>query len=160
MIRNTRASGRGRGVMAIAVLAFTLVVAACGGSTATASPAGSAGPLDLNGTTWLLTSYLSPDGTSYTVPSAVTPSLEFDDRTASGSGGCNTFSSPYQLEGQNLTIGPLAATKVACEEPILGVETAYFAAMDVVNQAAMLDDGRLQLWDSGGKTTLAFVPGS
>ena len=94
------------------------------------------------------------------MPGAVTPTMEFDDRTASGSGGCNTFSSPYTLEGDKLEMGPIATTMIACEEPILGVETAYFAALDVVNRAAILDDGELQLWDDTGKTTLGFVRGS
>jgi len=158
--RTTRPRGTRRLGLAITALAIALIAAACGSSTASPSASASAGPLNLNKTTWLLISYLSPDGTSYTVPSAVTPSLEFDDRTASGSGGCNTFSGPYQLDGENLKLGPIATTKVACEEPILAVETAYFAAMNVVNKAALLDNGRLQLWDARGKTTLVFVPGS
>jgi len=159
MIHSTR-SGPGRRVaLAVVALAISLTAAACGSSAATPSPLPS-GPLDLNGTTWLLLKYLSPDGTSATVPAAVTPTLEFDDRTASGSGGCNTFSSPYTLVGDTLEMGPIATTQIACEEPILSVETAYFAALDVVDRAAILDNGELQLWDSGGKTTLGFVRGS
>ena len=57
-------------------------------------------------------------------------------------------------------MGPIATTMIACEEPILGVETAYFAALDVVDRAAILDNGQLQLWDDTGKTTLGFVRGS
>jgi heat shock protein HslJ len=49
------------------------------------------------------------------------------------------------------------STMMACEEPILTVETAYMAALDVVDMAALLQDGSLQLWDSGGKTTLVFT---
>ena len=40
------------------------------------------------------------------------------------------------------------------------VEGAYLAALDVVDKVAILDDGKLQLWDDGGKTTLAFLKGS
>jgi heat shock protein HslJ len=159
MTHPARAGGRTRLATTVATLLLMLSVAACGSSDATASPQPS-GPLDLDDTVWLLVSYLSPEGTSYTVPSAVTPTLAFADGTASGSGGCNTFSSPYELTGEDLTMGPVASTKIACEEPIASVENAYFAALDVVNKAAMLDTGRLQLWDSGGKTTLVFVPGS
>lgn len=159
-MNRTARHGR-RLVIVIAAVVMALTVAACGTSSASPSPSPlPSGPLDLNGTTWLLLKYVSPDGTSYTVPGAVTPTMGFDDRTASGSGGCNTFSSPYQLEGDKLTMGPVATTKMACEEPIAGVETAYFAALDVVNRAAILDNGNLQLWDDGGKTTLAFVRGS
>jgi heat shock protein HslJ len=159
MIHSTRSGIARRLTPAVAALAIVLTVAACGTSAATPSPMPS-GPLDLNGTSWLLLRYLSPDGTSATVPAAVTPLLAFADGTASGSGGCNTFTAPYTLEGDKLELGPLATTMIACEEPILSVETAYFAALDVVNRAAMLDSGELQLWDDTGKTTLAFVSGS
>jgi heat shock protein HslJ len=159
MTPTTRHGRPGRLALAVATLAIALVAAACGSTAATPSPLPS-GPLDLNGTTWLLLKYVSPDGTTATVPGAVTPTIEFVDRTASGSGGCNTFSSPYQLEGDKLEMGPIATTMIACEEPILGVETAYFAALDVVNRAAILDNGELQLWDDTGKTTLGFVRGS
>jgi hypothetical protein len=49
---------------------------------------------------------------------------------------------------------------MACEEPMASVETAYLAALAVLDKAALLADGNLQLWDSGGKTTLIYVMGS
>ena len=159
MTHSSRSGVARRLALAVAALAIALSAAACGSSAATPSPVAS-GPLDLNGTSWLLLRYLSPDGTSATVPAAVTPIISFADGTASGSGGCNTFTAPYTLEGDQLEMGPLATTMIACEEPIAGVEAAYFAALDVVNRAAMLDSGELQLWDDTGKTTLAFVRGS
>jgi heat shock protein HslJ len=159
MIHSSRSGVARRLALAVAALAIALTTAACGTTAATPSPLPS-GPLDLNGTTWLLLRYLSPDGTSATVPAAVTPTIAFADGTASGSGGCNTFTSPYTLDGDKLEMGPLATTMIACEEPILGVETAYFAALDVVNRAAILESGELQLWDDTGKTTLGFVRGS
>jgi heat shock protein HslJ len=161
MTRTIPARAARRTLLAVAVLALALATAACGSAAASPSPSPlPSGPLDLNGTTWMLLKYVSPDGTSYTVPSAVTPIASFQDGTVSGSGGCNTFNGPYTLTGDQLTMGPLAATKMACEEPIASVETAYLAAMDVVNRAAILENGNLQLWDDGGKTTLAFVRGS
>jgi heat shock protein HslJ len=160
MIRMTRPRWS-RVTPALAALAVAFAVTACGSSSATASPAPTpAGPLTLAGTGWLLISYLSPDGTSYTVPSAVTPNIVFDATTASGKGGCNTFNAPYTLTGDNIKIGTLAGTKAFCEEPMGTVENVYFAALEAVNKAAMLDNGRLQLWDSTGKTTLQFVPAS
>jgi len=153
--------------MLLAVLA--ILVAACGSSAATptaapASAAPPAGPLELAGTSWRLTKYLSPDGAVFTVPAAVTPLAEFTADQMSGNTGCNTFNGPYTLgagnatDGQALELGPLMSTQMACEEPMAGVEAAYLAALDVVDMAAVLQDGSLQLWDSGGKTTLVFTP--
>ena len=156
-----------RSIRRVALLAsaaaIALAAAACGPGSATTAPsvapttAASAGVIELDGTSWRLTDYVSPDGSSYTVPSAILPLAEFNAGTMSGNAGCNTFTAPYSIDGDSFTVGPAASTKMACEEPIATVEAAYLAALAVVDKVAILDDGKLQLWDSGGKTTLAFV---
>ena len=151
--------------------ALAIVVAACstGGAASApasavasdaASPGGSVAALSLDGTTWFLTDYISPDGQSYTVPSAVTPQLAFADGQVSGNAGCNTFNGSYTVTGDAVELGPLVSTKMACEEPMASVEGAFLAALDSVDKVAILDDGKLQLWDDGGKTTLAFIKGT
>jgi heat shock protein HslJ len=150
-------------------LVVALMVGACTSAaptpaaTAAASPSaatGSAAPLALDGTTWLLTDYVSPDAAHFTVPAAVTPTAKFDAGTISGNAGCNTFSAPYTIQGDSITFGPAVSTKIACESPMSDVENAYLQALSVSDKVAILDDGRLQLWDSEGKTTLAFIKGS
>ena len=122
--------------------------------------AASAGPINVDGTSWRLTGYLGPDGAVYTVPAALTPLAAFADGTMSGNAGCNTFNAPYTIEGDTITLGPATSTKMACEEPMATVEAAYLAALAVVDKVAILDDGTLQLWDSAGKTTLQFIQAS
>ena len=139
--------------------AMALAVAACGSASPTPTPVPS-GPLELAGTRWVLIKYLSPDGDDVTVPASVTPTAEFTADTMSGRSGCNTFSAGYTLDGDNFTLTEVASTMMACEEPMASVETAYLAALAVLDKAALLDDGNLQLWDSGGKTTLIYVKGS
>jgi heat shock protein HslJ len=168
-MRTTTGSGVSRALRFGLGAILVLVVAACstGGAAsapasaaASASPGGSAAPLSLDGSTWLLTDYISPDGQSYTVPAAVTPQLAFADGQVSGNAGCNTFSGSYTVTGDGIELGPLMSTKMACEEPMATVEGAFLAALDSVDKVAILDDGKLQLWDDGGKTTLAFLKGS
>ncbi len=157
-----------RALSLIALAALVATLAACGGGAATASPSAStaasapasAGALDVNGTTWFLTDYISPDGAVFTVPAAVTPMLTFEGGNISGNAGCNTFNATYTITGDAVEIGPIMSTKMACEEPMSTVEGAYLAALDAVNKVAILDDGKLQLWDDGGKTTLAFIKGT
>ncbi len=139
--------------------ATALAVAACGSSSPTPTPVPS-GPLELAGTRWVLIKYLSPDGVAVTVPSSVTPTAEFTADTMSGRSGCNTFSAGYTLDGDSFTLTGISSTMMACEEPMASVEAAYLAALAVLDKAALLDDGNLQLWDSGGKTTLVYVKGS
>ena len=158
-------TGGARRAMSLGLVAVTaMLVAAC--STGAASPAPSAaaseavspaGPLSLDGTSWRLSDYVSPDGSVFTVPAAVTPLLAFQDGQLTGNAGCNTFNASYTVTGDAIEIGPVMSTKMACEEPMASVEAAYLAALEAVNKVAMLDDGKLQLWDDGGKTTLAFI---
>jgi heat shock protein HslJ len=148
------------------VIAAAAAVAACSGGAATPAPSASAaasasaGALELDGTSWLLTDYVSPDGAVFTVPAAVTPLLAFEGGNLTGNAGCNTLSSTYTVTGDAIEIGPIMSTKMACEEPMASVEGAYLAALESIDKVAILDDGKLQLWDDGGKTTLAFLKGS
>ena len=161
-------TGRGarRALSIVFAAAVVATVAACSGGAATpapsasAAPPASAGALELDGTSWLLTDYISPEGAVFTVPAAVTPLLAFDAGNLTGNAGCNTFNATYTVTGDVIEIGPIMSTKMACEEPMASVEGAYLAALESVDKVAILDDGKLQLWDDGGKTTLAFLKGS
>ncbi len=141
------------------VLATMLVlVGACGGASAT--PAPSLGPIELEGTKWLLVSYLSPTGTSFTVPSAVTPIATFEGgQLTAVTTGCNTANGPYTQDGTSIAIGPLATTRLACQEPMATVEAAYLQALSVVDTAVGNAD-RLVLRKADGFTALEFVRGT
>ena len=148
--------------------AMALAVTACSSASSTPAPtptpmptsAPSSAPLELAGTSWSLIEYASPSGEIFTVPAAVTPTAEFTADTMSGRAGCNTFNAGYTLDGDNFTLTGISSTMMACEGPVATVETAYLQALAVLDKAAMLDDGRLQLWDAEGKTTLVYVKGS
>ena len=147
---------------------MALAVAAC--SSASSTPAAtltprptsapSSAPLGLAGTSWSLIGYAAPSGEIFTVPTAVTPTAEFTADTMSGRAGCNTFNAGYTLDGDNFTLTGISSTMMACEGPVATVETAYLQALAVLDKAAVLDDGRLQLWDAQGKTTLVYVQGA
>ena len=165
-MRLSSSRGPRRALSLVFIAAVVATVAACSGGAATPSPSASAaasasaGALELDGTSWLLTDYISPDGALFTVPAAVTPLLAFEGGNLTGNAGCNTFSSTYTVTGDAIELGPIVSTKMACEEPMASVEGAYLAALESIDKVAILDDGKLQLWDDGGKTTLAFLKGS
>ena len=165
-MRLSSSRGPRRALSLVFIAAVVATVAACSGGAATPSPSASAaasasaGALELDGTSWLLTDYISPDGALFTVPAAVTPLLALEGGNLTGNAGCNTFSSTYTVTGDAIELGPIMSTKMACEEPMASVEGAYLAALESIDKVAILDDGKLQLWDDGGKTTLAFLKGS
>jgi heat shock protein HslJ len=136
------------------ILALVALVAACGGASAT--PAPSLGPIDLNGTSWRLIGYLSPTGTHFTVPAAVTPGATFKDGQWTGDTGCNQASGAFTQDGTSIAIGPITATKKACQDPMATVETAYLAAIATVD-TAVGNQSTLLLKKSDGFTALEFV---
>lgn len=82
------------------------------------------------------------------------------DGTISGSGGCNTYSGTYSTtDPDQLTIGPVAATEMACPEPAMEIEQMYFAALGKV-ATYRIEGTTLTLRDSAGATqaTFALVP--
>ncbi len=79
------------------------------------------------------------------------------DGTVSGTGGCNTYSGPFTTSGADqITIGPLAATEMACPEPAMEIEQMYFAALDNV-ATYQIDGTTLTLRDADGATQAAFT---
>ncbi len=138
----------------VTVLALVALVAACGGANATPSP--SLGPINLDGTSWRLIGYLSPTGTHFTVPAAVTPGAMFSGGQLKAQTGCNDANGPYTQDGTSIAIGPISSTRKACQDPIATVETAYLAALSVVD-TAVGNDSTLLLRQSSGFTALEFV---
>jgi heat shock protein HslJ len=151
MPRMIRVDRRRLVALAIGLMVVTLV-GACGSSSATASPAGPGG---IEGS-WRLLRYTTPDGREFTVPAAVTPGITFANGTASGNAGCNTFTGPYTINGGTIAIGPLATTKMACQDPMATVETAYLQALDQVTEVSA-DGDNLKLSAPGDRPALVFV---
>jgi putative lipoprotein len=127
-----------------ALLCLTvLALAACGGEDD-----GDAGGPPLEGTEWTLASGVDD------VPDDAVPTLMLDDGTASGSGGCNNYTGPYEVDGDSLTIGPIAGTMMACEEPKMTVETTYLQALEATDAWSV--DGSELVLSSNGDETLRF----
>ena len=150
----------------IVALAALLVVSACsstGGQTgspstsANASPAASAASgSGLEGALWRLTEYLGPDGNAIPVPETVSASATFVDGTVSGNAGCNDYTGGYTVDGDKLTIGPLAATKKACGPAESTVETVFLTAMGRVATYAV-SSTTLELKTAESKVGLTFT---
>ena len=107
---------------------------------------------------WEVTSYYA--GTAITsVLGGVTMTAEFEDGTVSGNTGCNSFNGPYEIDGQNITIGPLASTLAACPTPELSTqETNYLNALQLAKTFQVTGD-QLDLFREGGTYAVSFVSG-
>lgn len=90
-------------------------------------------------------------------PEGVEAFVQFGaDGRLTGLGGCNRFSGSYSIDGDNLTIGPVAATRMACPEPAMAAEAALFAAFDAAASFSR-DEADLNLLDADGVPVAAFA---
>ncbi|MCB2114258.1 MAG: META domain-containing protein [Parvularculaceae bacterium] len=64
---------------------------------------------------------------------------------ASGLGACNHFSGSYELTGEGLSFGPLAATEKACPPAVMDQETRFFGALAATDRFEMDETGALIL---------------
>ena len=146
----------------IGVVAVALLGGACGSSGAGSSPNPSAsgetsgatlGAIELVGTSWTL---VDIDGI---VPAnagrGVTLEFRADGR-AGGTAGCNTYNGSYTVDGAGISFGPLISTKMACEQPLMTLETTYLAGLQAATTYGMDGSGNLVLQ---GTATLTFSPG-
>jgi heat shock protein HslJ len=87
---------------------------------------------DLSGTSWEPTSYNNGKQAVTGVLAGTTLTADFGkDGTLSGNSGCNTYSGGYKVNGNKITIGPLASTMMACSDPagVMEQEAQYLAAL-------------------------------
>ena len=130
-----------------------LVLAACDSTASTegTTPEPASAAADLAGTSWTV---VSVGGAPVVEGSGA--NLAFDSAgNVSGSTGCNSVSGTYALDGPSLTFGPLATTRMACEDALMAQETAVLDALAAVEGWGVDADGNLHL--TGG-TELVLAP--
>jgi heat shock protein HslJ len=109
----------------------------------------------LEDTLWELKGYLDEAGTLVGVLPGTQITVEFRAGQVAGSAGCNRYFGSYQLDANNLTLGPLGTTMMVCETDVGGQERLYLAALEKVASYRIVD-GLLELVDAGGNTVLTF----
>jgi heat shock protein HslJ len=141
------------------ILAF-LGLAAC----STAPPAGitpvvpdgnpllppAAGPADPLLAEWVLLEF-GPSGAEGTVPSEPLLTLMFEEGgRISGSAGCNHYSGAYILEDGQISIGPLATTRMGCLAPgVMERESAFLRALQTAQSIEMTADSLVLTYQDG-----------
>jgi heat shock protein HslJ len=116
----------------------------------------------LTGVLWQATNYNNGqqavvnvlDGTQITA-------LFGEDGSLSGAAGCNNYTTSYTVDGDQITIGPAATTRMLCAEPegVMEQEAAYVAALETaatfsiqggVLELRTADDAMVALYRSAG----------
>lgn len=107
-----------------------------------------AGGAALEGATWRLVSLPGHDAAALaTIQGGV--SVTFADGSLQAFAGCNRLRGSYAIEGDQLRLGPVAGTMMACPEPAMTVENAVKAALTGTPRFAV-DGDRLTLTATSG----------
>ena len=142
----------------VAALAVMLV----GGlGRAQAAPRADALPPEVLDKPWALVSLQTAPGAAEDVTGKGLTIKFTPDSKVDGSGGCNSFFANYTAgAAPSLTIGPLGATRKACEQPVMDLEAKYFAALETVESYKVDGSNGLQLIFDKGNGTLTYVAAS
>jgi heat shock protein HslJ len=142
----------GRAAIALPLVAFALVLAACGGDDGS----GAQNPSSLEGRDWVLTQMLTAGGQTEIVDVGV--SASFDGSTISGVSGCNRYNASYEASGDEISFGPISGTKMACAEAESSTEARFLQLLDGV--ATYEVSGRsMSMNDADGTPVLQFMQG-
>jgi putative lipoprotein len=78
------------------------------------------------------------------------------DGVVGGSSGCNRFTGAYKQKGDELTMGPLASTRMACPPEVMEREQQFLTMLGNVRYAEA-DDRKLTLKDGNGEVLAELV---
>ena len=78
------------------------------------------------------------------------------DGIVAGSSGCNRFTGAYDQKGDELTMGPLASTRMACPPPIMEREQQFLTMLGNVRYVEA-DDPKLTFKDGNGEVLAELV---
>ncbi len=145
----------------ILILIFTFLLVACG-PDATPTPQPTQSPMDtpqpvpadvpvadfsgrLIGPLWMLLGY-GDAGNPTLVEPGTNVTLQFaEDNSLSGFSGCNGFFGPYELTGEEIQIGPLGSTMMACENGMTQ-ESVVTSALQQAYKIDFTPQGRLEIF--------------
>jgi len=115
-------------------------------------------PLDLTDTNWQVIMYNNGKEAVVSVILGTELTAIFDDAgQLNGSAGCNNYTAAYELDGENISVGPAAVTRKFCNEPegIMEQESAYLAALEK-GHSYQIENDRLKLLDMNGLLMVEF----
>ena len=113
---------------------------------------------DLAGTSWAVIGYNNGKQAVTSVIAGSKMDIQFSQNgTVSGNSSCNTYSGSYTVNGNQIEIGPLASTRMACGDPpgIMDQEAQYLAALGTA-ATYQIEGNVLELRTSDGALAADF----
>jgi heat shock protein HslJ len=105
----------------------------------------------LVGTDWVIVALVDDAPTASERPVVGAPRLHLaEDGSIGGHTGCNRFTGRYELEGSRLTIGPLATTRMACDEAAATQEAFLLRVLSDATVGTAVNGDTLRLTGPAG----------
>jgi heat shock protein HslJ len=112
----------------------------------------------LEGSSWDVISYNNGRGgvTSVIIGTEITADFA-EDGQLSGSSGCNTYTAPYESEGENVSMGLPVTTRQFCAEPegVMEQENEYLAALQTA-ATYRVEGNSMNIRTADGETVANF----
>lgn len=114
-------------------------------------------PATLENTEWQATGINNGKGGVVSTATTSMSTAVFAGGQVSGSGACNQFTATVEIDGDQISIGPAAATRMFCEEPegIMDQEQQYFEALGRAHTYSLKPEN-LELRDEDGSLQVSF----
>ena len=112
------------------------------------------GARDLAGE-WIVTGYYTGDAIQSVITST-TLTARFEEGVVSGDAGCNLFNGPFEVTGEQITIGPLASTLAACVDPAVRHRSRNTLPRSQLATTFQVTGDRLDLFRPGGTIAATF----
>jgi len=112
----------------------------------------------LEGTNWVLESYVNSEGVLVGALPDSQPTATFQEGQVHGNAGCNTYFGAYELGADGkLSFGPIGRTEMYCmPEEVMTQEDAFLEDLGSTASYLIAED-TLQLEDADGKEILVFT---
>ena len=96
------------------------------------------------------------DGTEWALEGEALSGAALEGDRVFGTGGVNRYAGEYTLDGDRLSLGPLASTRMAGSPEADQAELEFFAALERAARLTFVDS-RLVLADADGTELLCFT---
>jgi len=114
------------------------------------------GGTNIEGASWKLESYLSSEENIISPMPETKLTIVFDKEKASGTSGCNSFFSSYEVKGNSIKFGPIGSTLMYCTNPeVMDQEQTYFMRLGSI-KSYKIEGNKLSLIDGNNRVVLIY----
>jgi heat shock protein HslJ len=90
------------------------------------------------------------------VPDQARVDLQFQDGQFGGRSACNNYGGDYEADDGSISFDQMQVTAMACDEPVMALESAYLEALGAATGFQISDAGLVL---TGGQVALTFSEG-